>query len=274
MGRAAAKQARNPRGNGADGLVPTIREFLPWHVLEKKMQARESGQVLRDEDDEAVPDSGVYTSGEHRAANAAEENAPLSFKVYSLAELEARGIASDLSVNATRMSMALMAQKQTPWDDVGRAALHVLRLAKTWALTKGPRPAPKDVFHAPLVALGFELRTALRQVDWKKVGTYAAIAFGTFLVLLFAVVTVADLTDDLKPARVTSRQSGDSYTSAIVAAQRAPAPPPVVTAAPIVVDDLDVEPVVAAEPVAPRPYVAPRRAPAKKKRAPKSPFVP
>ena len=72
MAGAAVRKARGggeshapkPRGNGADGHVPTIREFLPWHVIEKKMTPPiESASV------EDAPDSGVYTSGEHRAAN-------------------------------------------------------------------------------------------------------------------------------------------------------------------------------------------------------------
>lgn len=282
MGRAAGNQARKPRGNGADGLVPTVREFLPWHVVEKKMKARESGKQLRDEDEiEEVPDSGVYSSGEHHAAN--ETDAPslegdLSFKVYTLAELEARGIASDLSVNATRMSLALMAQKPTPWEDVGRAALHVVRIAKTWLLAPSPRPSLKDVMTAPFVALGIELRAALRTVDWKKVGVYAGISLGTFLVLLFAVVTAADMTDDLKPSRAMTTQSGDSYTNAIVAARHAPppAPAPVVTAAPAPAaqpgDGLE----FSSEPASPAPVApAPRaRAGKGKKKAPVEVFIP
>lgn len=278
MGRAAAN-LRKPRGNGADGLVPTIREFLPWHVIEKKMKARESGQQLRDEDEiEEAPDSGVYTSGEHPAASEPDEaDGALSFKVYSLADLEARGIASDLSVNATRMSIALMAQKPTPWADVGRAALVVLRIAKTWVTAPSPRPPAKDVFRAPMVALGYELRTALKQVDWKKVGIYAGISLGTFLFLLFVVVTAADLTDDLKPSRAMTTQSGDSYTNAIVAARHAPppAPAPVVTAAPQPQQGDGLE--VSSEPTpppAPAPVPKTRAGKGKKKAAPAEVFIP
>lgn len=282
MGRAAA-DLRKPRGNGADGLVPTIREFLPWHVIDKKLKARQSGQQLRDEEEiEQAPDSGVYTSGEHPAAyegDGSVDDGNLSFKVYSLAELEARGIASDLSINATRMSIALMAQKQTPWADVGRAAVVVLRMAKTWAIAPSPRPPARDVFRAPLVALGFELRTALRQVDWKKVGVYAGISLGTFLFLLFAVVTAADLTDDLKPSRAMTTQSGDSYTSAIVAARNAPKvpAPAVVVAAPAPAppqgDGLEIAPEPApAAVVAPAPK--PRAGKGKKKKAPAEVFIP
>lgn len=281
MGRAAASQARKPRGNGADGLVPTIREFLPWHVIEKKMKARESGKQLRDEDAEDAPDSGVYTSGEHAAANEPEPNVDdgnLSFKVYTLAELEARGIASDLSVSATRMSIALMAQKQTPWEDVGRAALRVLGMAKTWVTAPSPRPPVKDVLAPPVMALGIELRTALEQVDWKKVGVYAGIALGTFLFLLFVVVTAADLTDDLKPSRAMTTQSGDSYTNAIVAARHAPPAPTVTAAAPApspaaAPPSMDLDEAPSIEP-APAPAPKARAAKGKKKAAPAEVFIP
>lgn len=297
MGRAAARQARGDgvsrarraAGNGADGLVPTIREFLPWHVIEKKMAARESGRELRDEDEdepvEAAPDSGVYTSGQHRAANehgggseSELEAGALTYKVYTLADLEARGFNPDMSINATRASLALMAAKQTPWLDTGRAAVVLLRVAKTWALAPSPRPAAGDVFRAPFVAFTFELRGALKQVDWRKVGVGAGLALGTFLFLLFAVVTAADLTDDLKPSRVSHTTSGDSYTNAIVAAAHPTAAPPRPVQAPPPASEDDLEISIDAPPApAPAPVTAAKShagRKGKKKAAPAEVFVP
>ena len=149
------------------------------------------------------------------------------------------------------MSIAIMAQQQTPWADVAKAAFVVIRMAKTWALAPSPRPPVADVLRAPLVAFMFELRGALRQVEWKKVGIGAGLALGMFFLLLFAVVTAADLTDDLRPglrARGTAETSGDAYTSAIVAAaQPKQAPRAVKTAEAVDLDDsYDVAPVVAA----------------------------
>jgi hypothetical protein len=272
MGQPAATKARS----GPDGHVKTIREFLPWHVIEKKMAAPAEARAH----DEAVPDSGVYASGEHGAAvYAANQNADppppgepvvpidsggLSYQVYTLKDLEARGINADLSVNSTRMSVVMTAPKPNPWADVARAAMNILRLSKTWIVTPRPKPALKDAFRAPTVALGYELRQAIKTVDWKKVGVYAGVSLGVFLFLLFAVVTAADLTDDLKPARVSNTQSGDSYTNAIVsAAHPAPAPPPkAVEAAPANTGD-GLE--VSSEPTPPPPVVA--KTPAKKKGA-------
>lgn len=227
MGHPAAKKARG----GADGLVPTIREFLPWHVIEKKMAARAERRNVPEDDDES-PGSGVYTSGEHSgAANENEQpsgdSGGLTYKVYTLAELEARGINADISVNSTRMSMVMMAPKPTPWADTLRAAVVVARIAKTWVTASSPRPAAKDVFRTPIVALTYELRQATKTIEWKKIGAYAGASVFVFLFLLFAVVTAADLTDDLKPSRSMNTQSGDAVTSSIVAsAQPAVAPPP------------------------------------------------
>ena len=72
MAGAAVRKARgggeshapNPRANGADGHIHTVREFLPWHVIEKKVTPREDGLAVED-----APNSGVYTSGQHQAAN-------------------------------------------------------------------------------------------------------------------------------------------------------------------------------------------------------------
>jgi hypothetical protein len=242
MGQPAAKKARG----GGEGLVPTIREFLPWHVIEKKMAARAQGRIH----DDGAPDSGVYASGEHAAAViAANQNGDalppddrgeplvptdsggLTYQVYTVKDLEARGLAADLSVNSTRMSMVLMAAKPNPWADVARATLNVFRLAKTWLFTPSPKPPVALAFRAPIVALGYELRQAIKTVEWKKVSLYAGISVGVFLVLLFAVVTAADLTDDLKPSRVSNTQTGDSYTNAIVAAAH-PSAAPVAKSAP------------------------------------------
>ena len=282
MGQPAAKKAR---GEG-DGIVPTIREFLPWHVIEKKMAAPAEARASQASQDVA-PDSGVYASGQHAAAviaaNQNAEAAPpgepvvptdsggLSYQVYTLKDLEARGVAADLSVNSTRMSMVMTAPKPNAWADVARAAVVVVRIAKTWVTAPSPRPPAKDAFRAPIVALTYELRQAVKTIDWKKVGTYAALSVGVFLFLLFAVVTVAELTDDLKPARVSSTQTGDSYTSAIVAAQPSVAARPVVAPPPPPApastgDGLEVSADPTPAPPAPAPVA---KTPAKKKGAAK-----
>ena len=259
----------------------TIREFLPWHVIEKKMAARAEARAH----DEAVPDSGVYASGENPAAvMAANQNAVapapgealvptdsggLSYQVYTLKDLEARGINADLSVPSTRMSVVMNVPRPNPWGDVARAAFNILRLSKTWIVTPSPKPAIKDAFRAPIVALGYELRQAIKATDWKKVGIYTGLSVGVFLFLLFAVVTAADLTDDLKPSRVSNTQTGDSYTNAIVAAAH-PTAAPVAKAAPPAPAPADtIE--VSSEPTPPPAAPAPKPAAKKKSGGKKKP---
>jgi hypothetical protein len=274
MGEPAAKKPR-----GSEGHVPTMREFLPWHVIEKKLEERESEPEA---EPERKPDSGVYASGQHViAANENEEPAgesgALTYRVYTVADLEAHGFNADLSVSSTRGSMVLSAPKPNPWADVARAAINVARTAKTWLIGPGPRPPVGLVLRAPMVAFGYELRQALKTVEWKKVAIYGGVSVGVFLVLLFAVVTVADATDDLKPSRMPTMQSGDSYTSAIVAsaqpkaATKAAAAPS--AAKPDVGDGLEVSEESAA-PAAPVKATPKKKASAKKKGKSGEVFIP
>ena len=232
--------------------------------------------------EDGVPDSGVYASGQHAAAvMAANSNAEplppgeavvptdsggLSYQVYTLKDLEARGINADLSVPSTRMSVVMNVPRPNPWADVSRAAVNIVRLSKTWLLTPSPKPPLAIAFRAPFVALGYELRQAIKTTDWKKVAVYTGVSVGVFLFLLFAVVTAADLTDDLKPSRVTNTQSGDSYTNAIVAAAHPAPPPPPKTAEPAPANTGDgLE--VSADPTPAKPPVAATKAAPKKKAA-------
>ena len=65
-------------------------------------------------------------------------------------------------------------------------------------------------FPAPVVPFAEARRsraafaTWLGRLPWRAVGIGLAVTGGAFLVFLFAVVTVAELTDDLKPARKSS----------------------------------------------------------------------
>ncbi len=70
-----------------------------------------------------------------------------------------------------------------------------------------PPPPPTDVTwtDARRALHDREVLFALiRCLPWRRIGFGAAITGGAFLVFLFAVVTVAELTDDLKPARKSS----------------------------------------------------------------------
>jgi len=226
MARGAARQPKS------EGMIPTVREFLPWHVIEQKIAAKAAGNPANLD---GVPDSGVYTSGEHPGAfadagelDASADAGPLTYRVYTLAELEGRPLAS-----APSSCAAAPSPNRSPnhgsnaerWSAVGRAALVVLRSAEAWfrlLRVASHRPAAMDLLRTPLLDLRRELRSALAHVEWRKVGTGAVLALGAFFLLVFVVLTAADLTDDLKPSRTpVPRTTGDAYTSDIVAASHA-----------------------------------------------------
>ena len=268
--------AARARHDGDEPLDPTVREFLPWHVVRQKLAER--GAVLPPEDD--APPSGVRIS-EKEAMNDVElPSAPneegLSFKVYTLEDLERRH--GDSVPPVIRPSMAALADQPkapSPWLPVGKALLAMAYAVKTWVLLGKGRPAFRDAFRAPAVVLGLELRNATKDVAWRRLGFALAAGVGTVVVLLFAVLTVAELTDDLKPARtdgVTTMMIppnlGDvADTSAKGTSGAAPAPaietklPEPAVAAPQPVDELDT--------AAPAPVPAPKavKKPATKKAA-------
>src|SRR5439155_13715501 len=100
-----------PKKGTGDGADPTVREFLPWHVVQKKLAARASGvDVTREDDDleEEGPDSGVQESVSVRVA-ANDGDPPLTYKVYTVADLDA-------APPSSRMSMVAAAEREpSPW---------------------------------------------------------------------------------------------------------------------------------------------------------------
>lgn len=148
----------------------------------------------------------------------------LSYRAYTVSELDSLAPAAS-SLETTSLDVAPSAT--APWKTVGSSALVVLRAAWSWwraGRTLGLRAPIMTVLSEPLAVLREDLALATARVDWRKVGVGTAAAMGTFGVLLFAVLTAAELTDDLKPARSSvSRASGGAYTTAIVEAAGAPA---------------------------------------------------
>jgi hypothetical protein len=260
---------RRPSGPNADG-VPTVRNLIPWRDMEKKLAERLaanaaagelSGELQEPEhlaepmleelaepmqEDlaepmpaskrplppwkteliEPAPDSGVRTS-----EGPARE---LTYSVYTVADLEARG-------RPLRMSMALAPTPPQPsrWADVGRSALAFGRAWWSWARAPKPRPRMLDVCAIPFQQLLTDAQVALRGLPWKKLAIGAGLAFGSSIVLLFLVLTAADLTDDLKPRRASSVDTSEPVLSAPV------------LSAPVLSNQLEakpVEPPKAAEP--------------------------
>jgi hypothetical protein len=198
----AARSALVSRAEIDERYVDLEQGAAPW-----RRETRDEGEVER------APVSGVRESiidpldEPHRA---------LSYSVYTVADLEARG-----AIRPPRMSIAFAPPPPvvpSPWVDVRKAALEVLQALWVCLRTPKPRPRLMDVTRVPLLKLVAELRVALAQLPWKKIGIGSAIAFGSSLVLLFIVVGIAELTDDLKPARTYSA------TSTMAASPRPPAP--------------------------------------------------
>lgn len=217
---------RRPEGANEDGAA-TVRNILPWRNMEKELAKRLAAKAARgelpandgldappwrgnaSEGVEPAPDSGV------RSSVVDEPHRPLTYSVYTVSDLEAR---------QHRMSMAaITVPAPSSWTDVRRSGLTLARTFKGWLLAK-PRPKLRDVCQVPLIALFTDLKVALRQLPWRKIGWMATVAGGALGLLLFTVITVAELTDDLKPAH------GVSYATAAESA----APPPI---APAVDDD-------------------------------------
>jgi len=216
----------------------TVREILPpWHVLQQKLQNKTAGIATRDEalnqdaqqalqaqeaanamwsppsaprstgsspEDsiDAPPSSGVRMSEPGAAAaNIGEmSGADLSFKVYTLAELERRSDAP-VSMRSSRVNFDLTSSRSSlHWQRAFAALKTFAKASLEWLEIKGERPKIKVALRQPFDNLGDELQVAVESVDWKKLGVTTGIVVGATLTLLFAVLTAAELTDDLKPA--------------------------------------------------------------------------
>ncbi|MBX3206354.1 MAG: hypothetical protein KF764_14875 [Labilithrix sp.] len=231
---------KRPSGPNADG-APTVRNLIPWRDMEKKLAERLAAKAARGEltgelekdsdvpskrppwknDVEPAPDSGVRTSESGPARE-------LTYSVYTVADLDSRGQA-----RSTRMSMVAappLAAPPSRWLETGRAALALLRVGVAHLKAPKPRPRLRDVCRVPMQLFLTELTISLRSMPWKRLAVGAGVALGTFVVLLFIVLTAAELTDDLKPARTTTTSAAPT-SPAIVSTVAAPntvaAPKPV-----------------------------------------------
>jgi hypothetical protein len=279
-----------------DDEQATRRNVIPWRTVEKELAARLAAKAARaahstpvppsSEDREVGshaaeeseippgPDSGVRSSSEglegfqglqleaprplpgHDVvveAQADTPQRPLTYSMYTIDQIEAR------EVQAQRLSVVMPQPQVLQWSDVARSGLVLLRTLATWAKSS-PRPRAMDVCRVPLTAFSADLRAVLARLPWKKIGLGAAIGLGALVLFLFAIVTVAELTDDLKP------------THAAVAPALTAAPPTVAAPLPIAAAAAAEPPAVVelddAPPTAPATKAAPApRAPAKPKPA-------
>jgi hypothetical protein len=138
----------------------------------------------------------------------------LSYSVYTFADLEATG-----QLRPPRMSVAYAPPPSVApsrWRGVGKTGDALVRSCWAWVRTPNPRPPVIDVCRAPLQAFARELTIALRALPWKKFAMWTGVVVGILAVLLFAVLMIAELTDDLKPARPRAAMtslSGPSTTA-------------------------------------------------------------
>ena len=220
----------------------TVREILPpWHVLQEKLQNKTAAVPTRNEalnqdaqqalqaqeaanamwspgpasspEDsiEVPPSSGVRMSEPGAPAAAAVTSGSaegpdslLSFKVYTLAELERRSDAP-VSMRASRLNFDVTSSRGTQHWQRAFVALKAFATASLeWLKIKGERPKLTVALRKPFDNLGDELQVAVESVDWKKIGVTTGIVVGATLTLLFAVLTAAELTDDLKPPGSTA----------------------------------------------------------------------
>lgn len=281
----------------------TVREVIPpWHVIQKKMADKEAQKKAKEERavleippppapeallalsafEEVAPESGVRLSDAHllieEPANdaARSESQPddgLSFKVYTLADLERRSDAPmAMSMRASRMFDSSVSMRAHHAKRAKDAVIAFFTAALAWYRTsKMEREPAKIALRQPFDVMGDELELVVRTIDWKKVGVRTGIVVGASLTLLFTVLTAAELTDDLRPsgkAQMNLQSSGNVTAPPLAAAPLPTAP--VVIAAPVAAPAPAAEE-PAEEPPAPKKVVAavkkPAAAPAKKKLA-------
>lgn len=213
-GRPLKESFHRPYGPTSDGAV-TIRNVLPLRTMERDLTHRIVAEAPRgplatepeppwkrarqaDHESDAPPGSGVRASSLQDVVAADDSSRTLTYSMYTLAELdEAR--APRASISSARM------EEPSPWAAAGRSGLAALRALRSWT-TQSPKPRPllMDVCRAPFAAFAADLRVALGRLPWKKIGWTTAYLFAGATVFLVAVMTVAELTDDLKPARAAS----------------------------------------------------------------------
>lgn len=177
----------------AEVIVPTVREYLPWHLLERRLAERASGIAKRaapvtddvntltdvdaldgkDQVEAVLADgrpSGVRISD--RWATSEDEDAPpksgvsrtmdgdLSYQVYSVDDLARR--------REAKQREAWLRNRETPPQ--------FPVMSRPWALALA------------------------RTIDWRKTAKKAGIVVGACSLFGFGMLTAAELTDDVRPS--------------------------------------------------------------------------
>ena len=208
---------------------------------------RSSGSI------EPPPDSGVRESV---TGLPTPDMAPrLSYNIYTVAQLDSRSVEV---AEAQRLASELRAARVPGWPEVKATYLGAMRAVLAWRRLPVPRPTLRATCGPELELAEAVTRALLRAVPWRRLAVVGAGVCACVAALLFVVITVAEMTDDVKPGK---RGEASNATSALVA-------PTTRTAEPVVVTPKPAPVVVAAPPVEIDEPAAPPPAPkAKKKKA-------
>lgn len=161
------------------------------------------------------PESGVritYVEPEPAPASLAES---LSFQVYTVDQLERR---TGARPNAPKI---VLEAPPEPWRAAWHGVRVFLREAFRWVVSGPTRGVDaRTALGAPYAAMVANVRAFVRATDWRRIGVGLGVGVATVSALVFVVVTVAELTDDLKPA---SKRSVHLTTASLAAsAPKAP----------------------------------------------------
>lgn len=165
-----------------------------------------------------APDSGVRVS---ESGISLKNSGELSFKVYTVAELDRR-IAIEGDPLSSRGSLASLSLSRSGsrgvpapnhWKNAGLAAYRILDTLATWLVQSGEKLPMVDVLRHPVGVFKVDAKAALKTVDWKRVGVFMGVGFLVLSALLAIVLVVADLTDEMKPAKALDAKNATSLAA-------------------------------------------------------------
>jgi hypothetical protein len=187
-----------PSGENADG-APTLRNLVPWKEMEKKLAVRlaaraAAGELSGDLEELRVPPT-----------EARSEPPPSSGVRPSLFE---QGNSDDLTYTVYSLSDLNQRPKERP----------------------APAPAPEPL-PARIVRLGPMTLRVPGELLTKPVLVAVGLAFGAFALLVFVVLAVAELTDDMKTR--TLNVANEAPKLALVPPPPAAAPAPAAAPQPL-----------------------------------------
>lgn len=224
---------------------------------------RSSGSV------EPPPDSGVRESVSHLPVEPALDPR-LSYSIYTVAQLDSRSVEV---AEAQRLAIELRSSRIPGWPEVKATYLGAMRAVLAWRRLPVPRPPLRATCGPELELAEAVTRALLRAVPWRRLAVAGAGVCACVAALLFVVITVAEMTDDVKPGK---RGEASNATSALVAPTTRTAEPVVAAPKPAAPAVVAAPPVELDEPAAPPPTPKAKKkkaAPAKRYAGPER-FVP